>query len=153
MFSPTARNGASSCVATELVAQTTIDELAASLALDRLDFIKADIEGGELRMLEGARASLERFRPRLLLELNGAHLARAGDTLADAFAFFAQRGYSAFALDEHGLERLDRKTVERGGAVEEHGMVMDDAVKDVPYLGPHALDAYTEVKSIYYSTS
>jgi FkbM family methyltransferase len=89
-------------VATELVAQTTIDELAASLALDRLDFIKADIEGGELRMLEGARASLERFRPRLLLELNGAHLARAGDTLADAFAFFAQRGYSAFALDEHG---------------------------------------------------
>jgi FkbM family methyltransferase len=89
-------------VATELVAQTTIDELAASLALDRLDFIKADIEGGELRMLEGARASLERFRPRLFLELTDAHLVRAGDTLADAFAFLAERGYSAFTIDEHG---------------------------------------------------
>ncbi len=89
-------------VETEPVAQTTIDALVAGLALDRLDFIKADIEGGELRMLHGARHSLERFRPRLLLELTGGHLARAGDTLADAFAFIAARGYRAFALDEHG---------------------------------------------------
>ena len=89
-------------VATEIVAQTTIDGLVASLALDRLDFIKADIEGGELRMLDGARQSLERFRPRLLLELTGAHLARAGDTLADAFAFLTARGYRACALDAKG---------------------------------------------------
>ncbi len=89
-------------VATELVAQTTIDDLAASLGLDRLDFIKADIEGGELRMLEGARQTLERFRPRLLIELTGAHLARAGDTLTDAFAFLAARGYCPFTLDERG---------------------------------------------------
>jgi FkbM family methyltransferase len=88
-------------VATETVAQTTIDDLAESLALDRLDFIKSDIEGGELRMLEGARATLERFRPRLLLELTGTHLARAGDTLADAFAFLAARGYRAFTLDRN----------------------------------------------------
>jgi FkbM family methyltransferase len=89
-------------VATELAAQTTIDALTASLALDRLDFIKADIEGGELRMLEGARTSLERFRPRLLLELTAAHLARAGDTLAEAFDFLAARNYRAFALDKAG---------------------------------------------------
>ena len=89
-------------VASELVAQTTLDDLAGSLALDRVDFIKADIEGGELRMLEGARRSLERFRPRLLVELNAAHLARAGDRLADAFAFLAAFGYRAFALDQRG---------------------------------------------------
>jgi FkbM family methyltransferase len=86
-------------VASELVAQTTIDDLVAALALDRLDFIKADIEGGELRMLEGARHSIERFRPCLLIELTDTHLARAGDTLADAFAFLAARGYRAFVLD------------------------------------------------------
>jgi FkbM family methyltransferase len=89
-------------IATELVAQTTIDDLAAALALDRLDFIKADIEGGELRMLDGARRSLDRFRPRLLLELNQAHLARADDTLAGAFAFLASRDYRAYALDAQG---------------------------------------------------
>jgi FkbM family methyltransferase len=83
-------------VASEVVAQTTIDELAAALSLSRLDFIKADIEGGEIRLFEGAARSLDRFRPRLLIELTGAHLARAGDNLGDAFGFLAARGYRGF---------------------------------------------------------
>jgi FkbM family methyltransferase len=89
-------------VTAELVAQTTIDELVAALALDRLDFIKADIEGGELRLLEGAARALDRFRPRLLIELAGAHLARAGDDVAAAFAFLAARGYRGYGLDRTG---------------------------------------------------
>jgi FkbM family methyltransferase len=89
-------------VSEELVAQTTIDETATALALDRLDFIKADIEGWELRLLHGAGAVLDRFRPRLMIELNDAHLARAGDSVADAFAFLTTRGYRAFAFREPG---------------------------------------------------
>jgi FkbM family methyltransferase len=89
-------------VAIETVAQTTIDDLADALALDRLDFVKADIEGGELRMLEGAQHALERFRPRLLIELSDAHLARRGATVADAFTFLAARGYRAFAMQADG---------------------------------------------------
>jgi FkbM family methyltransferase len=89
-------------VATETVAQTTVDALVAALALDRLDFIKADIEGSELRMLEGARQSLERFRPRLLVEVTAAHLARVGDALAGVFDFLTLLGYRAFRLDAQG---------------------------------------------------
>jgi len=70
-----------------------------TLDLDRLDFIKADIEGWELRLLHGAESTLDRFRPRLLLELSGAALARAGDRLVDAFAFLAARGYRAFRFE------------------------------------------------------
>ena len=88
-------------VAAELVAQTTIDALAETLALDRLNFIKADIEGGEMRLLEGATRSLERFRPRLLLELS-THLARAGDDIAGALAFLAARGYRGFTMGSNG---------------------------------------------------
>jgi FkbM family methyltransferase len=86
-------------VAQEVVALTTIDEVVRTLALDRLDFIKADIEGWELRLLHGAEASLERFRPRLLLELADAALARAGDRLEDAWAFLKARGYRGFRYD------------------------------------------------------
>jgi FkbM family methyltransferase len=89
-------------VAAELVARTTVDKLAEMLALDRLDFIKADIEGGEMRLLEGAKDSLERFRPRLLIELSGAHLARAGDDIAGAVAFLAARGYRGFIMGQDG---------------------------------------------------
>ena len=46
---------------------TTIDKLAAELKLDRVDYIKMDIEGAEQRALIGARATLEKFHPRLSL--------------------------------------------------------------------------------------
>ena len=88
-----------SAVAQEIVALTTIDCMVETLGLDRLDFIKADIEGWELRLLQGAERTLERFRPRLLLELNAVDLARAGHRLEDAFAFLAARGYRAFRFE------------------------------------------------------
>jgi FkbM family methyltransferase len=89
-------------VAEEAVAVTTLDDAAVALALPRLDFVKADIEGWELRLLRGAESSLRRFRPRLLLELSDAHLARAGDGLADAWAFLTELGYLGFILGADG---------------------------------------------------
>jgi FkbM family methyltransferase len=85
-------------VAQELVALTTLDAVVAGLGLDRLDFIKADIEGWEVRLLHGGADALRRFRPRLMLELTSDHLARAGDRLEDAFAFLEELGYAAFEL-------------------------------------------------------
>jgi FkbM family methyltransferase len=89
-------------VAQEVVPMTTIDAAAEALALERLDFIKADIEGWELRLLHGAESSLRRFRPRLLIELSEDHLARAGDRLADAWAFLSGLGYLGFTLEPGG---------------------------------------------------
>lgn len=86
-------------VAKEIVPLATIDGVVSALRLDRLDFIKADIEGWELRLLHGGENTLERFRPILLLELSAAALARAGDGLGEAFAFLAARGYRAFRHD------------------------------------------------------
>jgi FkbM family methyltransferase len=44
---------------------TTIDRLAAELNLPRVDFIKMDVEGAEVRAIRGARQTLARFKPRL----------------------------------------------------------------------------------------
>ncbi len=89
-------------VAQELVAVTTLDAVAQLLDLDRLDFIKADIEGWELQMLRGGAQTLRRFRPVLMIELLAEHLARAGDRLDDAFAFLDALGYAAFERDPAG---------------------------------------------------
>jgi FkbM family methyltransferase len=90
-------------VAQEIVALTTIDRVVEILGLGRLDFIKADVEGWELRLLHGAQCTLERFRPRLLLELRAADLARAGDSLEGAFSFLAGLGYRACRFAPEGL--------------------------------------------------
>ena len=48
-------------VAQEIVALTTLDAVVAALRLDRLDFIKADIEGWEVRLLHGAGTVCDDF--------------------------------------------------------------------------------------------
>jgi FkbM family methyltransferase len=49
----------------ETIPLTTIDAAVRELGLQRLDVIKMDVEGAEVRALRGARETLERFRPRL----------------------------------------------------------------------------------------
>ncbi|HUN52059.1 MAG TPA: FkbM family methyltransferase [Candidatus Sulfotelmatobacter sp.] len=89
-------------VRAETVPLTTLDRFVVETGLKRLDFIKADIEGWEMRLLEGARQSLARFRPVLMLELVAAHLARAGDRPEDAVALLQSLGYRAYRFDDLG---------------------------------------------------
>ena len=44
-----------------------LDDIVKELQLDRVDFIKMDIEGSERRALQGAAKTIERFRPRMAL--------------------------------------------------------------------------------------
>ncbi len=46
----------------------TLDRIVAEHRLDRIDLIKIDVEGHERRVLDGAAASLARFRPALAIE-------------------------------------------------------------------------------------
>lgn len=49
---------------------TTLDALVTDCGLASVDFIKIDAEGHELDVLGGARNTLEKFRPNVLLEMN-----------------------------------------------------------------------------------
>ncbi|MEO8128407.1 MAG: FkbM family methyltransferase [Bryobacteraceae bacterium] len=50
---------------TQRLPLTTIDKLVDELNLERVDFIKMDIEGAEPKALIGARATLAKYHPRL----------------------------------------------------------------------------------------
>lgn len=46
---------------------TTIDKVVAELKLQRVDFMKMDIEGAEMRALSGAQKTLSDYKPRLAI--------------------------------------------------------------------------------------
>ena len=58
---------------------TTIDALVSELKLERVDFIKMDIEGAEKRALAGAAGTLVRFQPQLAVAAE--HLSDDGESI------------------------------------------------------------------------
>jgi FkbM family methyltransferase len=60
-----------------------LDDIVTELQLDRVDFIKMDIEGSEQRALKGASETLRRFRPRMAIcAYHAADDPRAVSTIA-----------------------------------------------------------------------
>lgn len=79
----------------------TLDQYAASNGLQRLDFIKADIEGAEFLMLKGAEQTLSKYRPTLMLEVQGHSTRLFGYEPADLFAWLQKLGYRAYYVNQH----------------------------------------------------
>lgn len=78
------------------------------LGLQRLDFVKCDVEGGELAVLRSGEGMLLAHRPVLLLEVEARHTRKYGYAPAELFAWLAARGYAAHVLDGARLRRVDR---------------------------------------------
>lgn len=73
------------------VAMTTLDALTQGMS--RLDFLKIDVEGWELDVLQGGMASMKRLRPLVLAELN-------------SWAFIALRNLSPRMLVDYVLDNF-----------------------------------------------
>lgn len=76
-----------------VVRTDTLDHFVEEQKITRLDFVKADVEGAELRVLEGAAETIERFKPALLLEIEERHVERFGYRAQDVADFLTERGY------------------------------------------------------------
>jgi hypothetical protein len=72
----------------------TLDDLCAREAISRLDFIKIDVEGAELQVLEGGVRAIGTHRPVMLMEIEARHAARYRCSPDDITAWLFSRGYS-----------------------------------------------------------
>ena len=90
---------------TQMTPVVTLDGFCAERGIDRVDFIRMDIEGAELMALKGALNILDRDRPHVLLEIHPVMLqARFGASGEAVLDLFRDRGYRMFALNGDRLE-------------------------------------------------
>jgi FkbM family methyltransferase len=84
------------------VPMVPLDVFLAREGVDRVDFIKTDIEGGELDMLKGARDLLARCHPAILVEIVDIHCRRFGHDPEAVIAFLEGLGYRGRYIEEQG---------------------------------------------------
>ncbi len=76
---------------------STVDDVCRDRGIERVSFLKIDVEGFESSVLAGAEQVLERDRPSLLLEIEDRHLGKYGRTAAEVADSLTARGYGMFA--------------------------------------------------------
>jgi FkbM family methyltransferase len=104
--------------ATETVTMTTLAEFAASRGVERIDAVKLDVEGAEVRVLRGGADILRKSKPVMLVELNPPCLARFGTSEAELLDTLRDLGFAIHRANGSGL---------------------------VPYKGLHPGEGYTNI--------
>lgn len=87
-----------------------IDRYVETAGLERLDFVKIDVEGAEDRVIRGMTKTLKRLHPTVLLEIHSNNNMESG-----ALSLLHTAGYKFSRLGVHGLVMCD--TYARGGHV------------------------------------
>lgn len=88
-----------------LIRCTTLDDYVRDRNVDRLDFVKIDVEGHELRVIKGAEETLTRLRPKVLAELNKSEFRFYDRKVTDDSEFIAlmgELGYAYWVIDDDG---------------------------------------------------
>lgn len=85
----------------------TLDALCTQNGLPRLDFLKVDVEGAELQVLEGGEDVITKWRPAVLVEIEQRHTARYGYTAEEVASWLIDRNYEMFTW-QRGWRRADR---------------------------------------------
>ena len=81
----------------------TLDAFVTEHGITRLDAMKIDVEGAEVRVLAGGRETLKKFQPAILIELNPKRLEMLGASEAALLAALRDLGYEIHHVGKRGL--------------------------------------------------
>jgi FkbM family methyltransferase len=93
----------------------TLDGLLAGTNDLPISLIKIDVQGAEMRVLQGATIILKRYRPALFLEIDNNALRLQGSSADEVMAFLAKFNYRPFRLRRFGKPAsVDYKEIAAG---------------------------------------
>jgi FkbM family methyltransferase len=88
-----------------------LDDIIRESGVIRVDAIKIDVEGAEYLVLEGARQTLDRFRPMVLVEIVERQLRGMGTSSAELRAWLRAHGYREGRHDDLNVEFVPTRSV------------------------------------------
>lgn len=77
----------------------TLDQLRETGGIERVDVLKMDVEGAEMRVLRGATKTLQRDKPVLMLEVFDAALRGQGSSAEEVLAYLRSLGFHLYEFD------------------------------------------------------
>lgn len=72
----------------------TIDEYVKEKNIKNIDLIKIDVEGFEMNVLLGGKNSINRFKPKLFVELDNNNLKEQGFSAKEIISFLENKNYN-----------------------------------------------------------
>ena len=90
--------------------------------IDRIDFLKADIEGAELLAFQGMSTYLREFSPKLLVEINSAWTSAFEYKPIDLISYLKDQGYLSFYEVSNTLKYLSKDQLEDENIFSNGGM-------------------------------
>ena len=96
------------------VASNTLDEFVSSKQIEKIDFIKIDVEGFENYVINGAKQTLKKFKPMLFVEIDNRYLIPK-NTSEKKLLTQLQQEFSYTLYRIHGLEKIKINTIEDSG--------------------------------------
>jgi FkbM family methyltransferase len=79
---------------------STLDAFVIENCIERIDFIKVDIEGSELLFFKGAINTLSIMKPKIIFEANENHTKEFGYKVIDVLVFLHNLGYNIYQVNE-----------------------------------------------------
>lgn len=92
------------------VPQRTLDSFVAEKGISRVNFLKMDIQGAEMDLLNGADGLLERDRPTIFMEA-----LREYNDITQLYNRMKKYGYKIYLIDDEKLEHMSDVAAVRDG--------------------------------------
>lgn len=87
----------------ETIELDTLDCFCEANQITRVDIMKVDVEGSEVRVIEGGNATLSRYRPVMMVEFNSSALEEAGTSGIRLDGLLRGLGYQLFKAERERL--------------------------------------------------
>lgn len=89
-----------------------LDSIYEKIGIEKIDFIKIDVEGYEWNVLQGLRGVIKNNKPKILLEFAWAHQKNSRDIPQNIYDFLIENNYHIYNIGSDGYTKVKVNSID-----------------------------------------